>query len=169
MVRIISGEEQLRNLFAGLLENTFYSDVGLADPGLIDYLTQLLLRFTRNETIFRFRDPEGRRLEEVAGMLLEAEQSPDRPRREIHRHIGDFTLFWTGIYPEGLKQLKAADRKDCLLDYREQGIRSYYIASTYEQEPYQEEAPVLRRLSEVYDLCTDALLTVRRQWDLSPG
>ena len=61
MVRIISGEEQLRNLFAGLLENTFYSDVGLADPGLIDYLTQLLLRFTRNETIFRFRDPEGRR------------------------------------------------------------------------------------------------------------
>lgn len=168
MVRIISGDEQLRNLFAGLLENTFYTEVGLADPDVIDYLTQLLLRFSRNEVIFKVRDPEGRRLEEVAGMLIEAEQSADRPRREIHRHIGDYTLFWTGVYPEGLKQLRAWDRRDALLDYREQGKRSYYIASTYEQEPYQEEAPILRRLSDLFDLCTEALWKVRREWEVKP-
>ena len=166
MVRIVSGDDQLRNLFAGLLENTFYTEQGLADPHLVDYLTQLLLRFTRSDVIFRFRDPHGQRLEEVAGMLLEAEHSADRPRREIHRHIGDFTLFWTGLYPEALKTLKGPDRKDCLLDYREQGKRSYLIASTYEQEPYQAEAPILRRLSELFDLCTEGLIRVRQEWDL---
>ncbi len=169
MVRIISGEEQLRNLFAGLLENTFYAEVGVADPEVVEYLTQLLLRFIRHEAIFKVRDLEGRRLEEVARMLLEAEQSADRPRREIHRHIGDYTLFWTGVYPEALKTLRAADRQDYLLDYREQGKRSYYIASTYEQEPYREEAPVLRRLSHLYDLCTAGLLRVRQEWEVKPS
>ncbi|MCG6154376.1 hypothetical protein [Rubinisphaera margarita] len=167
MVRILSGEDQLRNLFAGLLENTLHAEMGVPDPGLVDYLTTLLLRFVRHESIFKIRDLRGHRLEEVAGMLAEAEQCADRPRREIHRHIGDFTLFWTGLYPEGLKVLKSWDRKDSLIDYREQGKRSYYIASTFEQEPYEEEAPILRRLSELYDVCTEGLQTVRREWELN--
>ncbi|MBL4883804.1 MAG: hypothetical protein JKY95_04590 [Planctomycetaceae bacterium] len=165
MVRIISGEEQLKNLFAGLLENTFHAEMGIVDPHLVDYLTDLLLRFLRNEAIFKLRDQQGHRLEQVSGMLYEAEQSHERPRREIHRHIGDFTLFWSGVYPESLKYLKAIDRKDFLINYREQGKRSYYIASTYEQEPYEEEAPVLRRISEMYDLCTQGLHEVRKEWE----
>lgn len=167
MVRIISGEDQLRNLFSGQLENTFYVEAGVADPPLVDYLTSLLLRFTRSETIFRFRDPEGRRLEQVTGLLLEAENSADRPQREIHRHIGDFTLFWIGVYPEALKQLRHPEKTDSLLDYREQGKRSYYIASTFEQEPYCQEAPILRRLSELYDICTEGLIRVRREWEVA--
>ncbi|MBL4883773.1 MAG: hypothetical protein JKY95_04430 [Planctomycetaceae bacterium] len=118
MVRIISGEEQLKNLFAGLLENTFHAEMGIVDPHLVDYLTDLLLRFLRNEAIFKLRDQQGHRLEQVSGMLYEAEQSHERPRREIHRHIGDFTLFWSGVYPESLKYLKAIDRKDFLINYR---------------------------------------------------
>ena len=27
-------------------------------------------------------------------------------RREVHRHIGDFTLFWTGVYPEALREMQ---------------------------------------------------------------
>lgn len=169
MVRIISGEEQLKNLFAGLLENTFYSELGVADPHLVDYLTNLLLRFIRNEAIFKVRNLQGDRLEEVAGMLIEAEQSLDRPRREIHRHIGDFTLFWSGVYPESLKYLKSIDRRDFLINYREQGKRSYYIASTYEQDPYEEEAPVLRKISDLYDLCTHGLQHVRKEWEHEYG
>ncbi len=166
MVRIISGEEQLKNFFAGLLENTFHAEMGLADPLLVDYLTDLLLRFLRHETIFKLRDLQGHRLEEVAGMLIEAEQSLPRPRREIHRHIGDFTLFWTGVYPEALKHLKSLDRRDFLIDYREQGKRSYYIASTYEQEPYEQEAPTLRKISDLFDLCIKGLYSVRQEWEV---
>lgn len=166
MVRILSGEDQLKRLFAGLIENTFHTEIGIADPSLVDYLTELLLRFVRHDAVFRVRDPRGRRLEEVTGMLAEAEQSADRPRREIHRHIGDFTLFWSGVYPEGLKSLRGYDRPDHLIDYREQGKRSYLIASTFEQEPYAEEAPILRKLSDMFDLATKGLSNVRREWEL---
>jgi hypothetical protein len=52
-----------------------------------------------------------------------------------------------------------------MLDYLEQGKRSYYIASTFEDEPYQEEAPILRRLSEDFELCSVGLNQVRKEWE----
>ncbi len=87
----------------------------------------------------------------------------------MHRHIGDFTLFWTGVYPEALQKLRSALSKDQLISYQEAGKRSYYIASTFEAEPYQEEAPVLRRLSAEFELCAYGLREVRREWERSPG
>ena len=75
-------------------------------------------------------------------MLMEVEAVPPEGRtsREMHRHIGDFTLFWTGVYPEVLKRLRSPMHKDHFIDYCEQGKRSYYIASTFEEEPFKEEA-----------------------------
>jgi hypothetical protein len=100
-------------------------------------------------------------------MMMEAESLPPegRTKREMHRHIGDFALFWTGVYPEALKRMRSALCKDQFIDYCEQGKRSYYIASTFEDEPYREEAPVLRRLSEESELCAFGLNQVRREWE----
>ena len=165
MAPVISGAEALRRLFAAATESTFQGELGMADPQLIDYVTNLLVRFVRYDALFRVRDTRGRRLEEVAQMMLEAEARQGRPQREIHRHIGDFTLFWSGVYPEALARLQAADREDHLLDYCQQGKRSYYIASTFDDEPYREEAPVLRRLSLEFELCSFGLQRVRREWE----
>lgn len=155
----------LRKLFAGVTENTFVSALGVADPELIDYLSTLLSRFVHIDAIHPLRDAQGRKLNEVVDMLFEAESLPPmgRTRREYHRHIGDFTLFWTGLYPDALKRLKSAYSKDQFMDYTSQGKRSYYIASTFEEEPYAEEAPVLRRLSTEYELCAYGLNRVREE------
>jgi hypothetical protein len=165
MDRVLSGADHLRRLFAAVTEQTFEVEMGVADPRLVDYLSDLLVRFVRFDTLFRFRDVMGRRLEEVADMMLEAEHREAKPKREIHRHIGDFTLFWAGVYPEALGRLQAVDRKDHLIDYCEQGKRSYFIASTFDDEPYQEEAPVLRRLSVDFELCSAGLKRARQEWE----
>ena len=91
-------------------------------------------------------------------MVIEAEGMPPagRTRREVHRHIGDFTLFWTGVYPEAVSRLRSVLSRDFFIDYCEQGKRSYYIASTFEDDAYREEAPVLRRLSEDFELSPTA-------------
>jgi hypothetical protein len=159
----------LRRLFAGITEQTFLRTLGIGDPQLIDYLSALLLRFIHRDNIYRLRNAQGRRLEEVAAMVVEAEGMPPegRTRREVHRHIGDFTLFWTGVYPEALKRLRSIFSRDHFIDYCEQGKRSYYIASTFEDDPYREEAPVLRRLSEEFELCAYGLNQVRHEWERS--
>jgi len=162
-----SPDHPLRRLFAGLTEHAFLTTLGVGDPRLIDYLAALLSRFIHVDALYRLRNTQGRRLEEVAEMMLEAESLPHegRTRREVHRHIGDFTLFWTGIYPEALNRLRSVMRKDHFIDYCTQGKRSYYIASTFEDDPYREEAPVLRRLSEEFELCAYGLNQVRREWE----
>ena len=160
-------DNPLRRLFAGLTEHAFMDTLGMGDPRLIDYLSVLLSRFTHIDALQRLRSSSGKSLEEVADMLMEAEQMPaeGRTSREFHRHIGDFTLFWTGVYPEALKRLRSLLRKDHFIDYCEQGKRSYYIASTFEDDPYREEAPVLRRLSEQFELCAYGLSQVRKEWE----
>ncbi len=153
--------------FAGLTEQTFLQTLGVADPSLTDYLSVLLSRFVHFDAIYRLRDTQGRRLEEVTEMVVEAEQLPPegRTRREVHRHIGDFTLFWTGVYPEALRKLRSVMSRDHFIDFCQQGKRSYYIASTFEDDPYREEAPILRRLSEEFELCAYGLNQVRREWE----
>ena len=165
MDTVLSGGESLRRMFAALTEQTFQVELGVVDPRLIDYLVEMLVRFVKTDAIYQVRDVEGERLEEVAEMMAEAEQRQAKPQREAYRHIGDFTLFWTGLYPEALSRFKSPDRKDHLIDYFEQGKRSYYIASTFDDEPYQEEAPVLRRLSQDFELCTFGLNQVRKEWE----
>jgi hypothetical protein len=157
----------LRRMFSALTEQAFLDTLGIGDPKLVDYLSLLLSRFLHMDAVHRLRNAEGKRLEEVAEMIQEAEALPQTgsTRREYHRHIGDFTLFWTGVFPEGLKRLRSVFSRDHLIDYTQQGKRSYYIASTFEGDPYQEEAPVLRRLSDEFELCAYGLHQVRQEWE----
>lgn len=168
MALALTSEHQLHNLFSGLAEQTFEVEYGIADPPLIDYLSDMLVRFVRLEAVFAIRDEVGQRLDQVVDMLREAEAREAEPRREVHRHIGDFTLFWTGVYPEGLLKLKQIDRPDCWVNYTETGKRCYLIASEYSDESHREEAQVLRRLSMLYDTCREGLYRVRREWDSRP-
>jgi hypothetical protein len=171
-MRSLKPDHPLRRLFAGLTEYTFIETLGLGDPPLIDYLSELLSRFIHMDDIFRLRTAQGKRLEEVVEMVLEAEALPveGRTRREFHRHIGDFTLFWTGVYPEALRHLRSVLSKDHFIDYCQQGKRSYYIASTFEEEDYRLQAPVLRKLSQEFELCAYGLNRVRQEWERAqPG
>jgi hypothetical protein len=164
-----NADHPLRRLFAGVTEQTFMSTLGITDTHLIDYISLLLSRFIHMDSVHRLRDAQGRQLHDIVDMLLEAEALPPegRTRREYHRHIGDFTLFWTGLYPDGLRRLVSAFSKDQLIDYTAQGKRSYFIASTFDDDPYRAEAPVLRRLSEEFELCAYGLHQVRAELEKS--
>lgn len=159
-------DHPLRRLFAGYAEFTFQHTFGVADPPLIDYLSGLLSRFLHTDAIHRIKNLQGRPLDQVADMMAEVADMPQgRVCREVHRHIGDFALFWTGVYPEILNRLRSSLRKDSFIDYQEQGKRSYYIASTFDDDPYREEAAVLRRLSHEFEMCAYGLHQVRREWE----
>jgi hypothetical protein len=62
-----------------------------------------------------------------------------------------------------LRCFRAASRADHLIDYVEQGRKSYRIASTFQHGPYADEAPVLRQLSDQFETCMYGLHLVRRE------
>lgn len=162
MTRSIPENHPLHRLFRGLTETTFLTELGIGDPHLVGYVAGLLTRFVPSDAVWRLRDRQGQRLAEVTAMIAAAEAATDSDRRrDCHRQVGDFTLFWTGVYPEALPRLQATDSPDSLINYREQGKRSYFLASTFDGD----EAPVLRRLSVEFELCAFGLSRVRREWE----
>ena len=155
----------LRQFFEGLAEYAFESRLGVADPPLVDYLADMLARFIQMDAVYTIRNLTGRRMDEVVDMLAEAQLRVGSARREIHRHIGDFTLFWTGVYPESLLRLRGAKRKDYMVDYCAQGKRAYYIASTIPADDDPSGNEVLERLSHDFDVCVEGLGEIRREWE----
>lgn len=156
----------LRRFFTGLTEQTFQTQLGVADPSLIDYLSEMLLRFVRFDAVYKVRHLSGKPATEIGEMLYEAEQRIGTARREVHRHIGDFTLFWTGLYPEALRRRTGKGALDRFGDYCVHGKRAYLIASTIESDE-DDVAPndVLERLSRQFEMCAYGLREVRREWE----
>ena len=101
-------------------------------------------------------------------MLVEAERRVGLARREVHRHIGDFTLFWTGVYPESLHP-KRSDPLDRFVDYCHQGKRAYAIAGSIEGGADRPSCELLHRLSDEFEMCAYGLREVRREWEESGG
>lgn len=154
----------LERYFAGLTEQTFQTRLGVADPPLVDYISGLLARFVRMDEVCKVRNLAGRRLSEIAEMLREANERMGDPKREAHRHIGDFTLFWTGVYPESVPRMTRGSI-DQMLDYRAEGKKAYYIASTISSADADPPGDILQRLSFDFELCAYGLGEVRRQWE----
>lgn len=162
----ISDPRQLRRFFMGYTEHAFIDDLGVADTQLVDYVAGLLVRFVHQDRIFALRSSQGRFHIAIAEMVEEVERSPHvgRERRELFRHIGDFSLFWTGVFPESVREGRRI--KEDVESATEQGKRSYYVASTYRDTPEQaDESKVLLTLSEEFETCAMGLRRARQLWE----
>src|SRR5260370_19330165 len=80
-------------------------------------------------------------------MLLESDPvygtaaSFDR-ERQVRKHIGDYALFFSGMFPESLNGTRLRrSRMDSLLDFVRAGKESYYIVSKFEHFEYAKVAP----------------------------
>src|SRR5438105_256326 len=62
----------LRMLFSELVRYTFRNQVGLYDAEIADHISDLLTNFIRADQLYKIRDATGRRLDDVAEMLIES-------------------------------------------------------------------------------------------------
>ncbi|MCZ7599905.1 MAG: hypothetical protein M5U09_22220 [Gammaproteobacteria bacterium] len=129
----------------------------------------MLAAFAHRDRLYRIRQAGSQPVEEVGRMLAEGDlfleaRSFDR-EREVHKHVGDYTLFVSGLWPEWHESLTRRGGIDALLDYAATGKRSYWLAAQFRHGSYEDEAPVLARLSDDYELCQFGLRLVRGEMD----
>jgi len=167
-----SEQHPLKRLFAEIAENAFVQKLRWSDFHVVEYVAALLYDFTHVDHLYRIRDHRGKRLNEVAEMLLEADlllnAGSFEREREVHRHIGDFTLFMVGIFPEFLKRIKL-DRwihsPDFLIDYVKVGKYSYRNVSEFTYGDFGQNAPLFRKLSENFEICVVGLGYIKKALD----
>lgn len=166
----------LRQLFGTLAEKAFTEKLGWADFNVSEYVSTLLVDFTHADQLNRIKNARGERVEAVVDLLYESEVTHQagsfEREREVHRHIGDFTLFMAGLFPEYLKRIRTAGliyHKDFLVDYIKTGKRSYSMAAEFGAWPgpreEQPSSPLFRKLSENFELCVVGLGFIRGDLD----
>lgn len=152
----ISPTHPLYQMMAELVQTEIGQHIGpTIAPETQDYLTHLLIDFMRTDRLYAIKNPSGQPLTSIIEMLAEGDvrlhaNSFDR-EREVHKHIGDFILFWSGLYPKHLTRLKIASQTDITCDYTRQGQQSYHLVSTFNHPPYNIEAPIFNNLSEGFE------------------
>lgn len=162
----------LRQLFGALTEKSFTEHLGWPDLNVTSYVSNLLVDFTHTDQLYKIRNQDDQPLDTVVDLLFESEilleaQSLDR-ERDVHRHIGDFTLFMAGLFPEYLRRLKSAGliyHQDFLVDYVKTGKRSYGIVAQIGHGGSETDPPLFRKLSENFELCVTGLGFVRSDLD----
>lgn len=162
-IQTVSRNHPLRHFFTDLVRRRFDRDVRIPDPLLAAYISGLLVDFTHADNLYHISDSRGRRLEDIGEMLLESnpllEASSFDREREVRKHVGDYVLFMTGLFPESLSspQRYRRTRLDVLVDYIKAGKESYTVVSAFDQFEYKGEAPLFRKLAENFELCVFGL------------
>ena len=159
--------QSLRGLFDEVLSRNFEENLHCSDREIILYLANLLTDFSRAERLYAIRNAKGKTLEDVGEMLLESNPLFEAPsfdrEREVRKHIGDFTLFFVGLFPEAVNRWRLRrQRLDSLLDYVRTGKESYFIVSEFNLCEYKEAAPLFRKMSDQFELCVFGLNLVKR-------
>jgi hypothetical protein len=171
----ISREHPLRQLFGELVRRHFFRGVQLHDPDVAEYVAGVLTDFTHIDNVYRIRNARGHRIEEVAEMLVESnpllEASSFDREREVRKHVGDFTLFFTGLFPEAVASLPRLRPLsiDTFIDYVSAGKESYAVVAAFNLFEYRNEAPLFRRLSDRFEECVFGLNLVKREIEEGQG
>jgi hypothetical protein len=162
------GEHSLRQFFENLVWRHFTEDVRLEEPSITQYVSDLLSSFAHIKSLYQIRNAYGKQLDDVGEMLVESNPmleatSFDR-ERAVRKHVGDYTLFMTGLFPESVAKSNQAKRRrlDAYIDFVQAGKESYAIVSSFDQFEYRGEAPLFRRLSENFELCVVGLNLVKQ-------
>lgn len=153
----------LKRFFDRLVRRSL-DDLWLGGEPVADYLAGLLARFARTDQLFAIRGAAGRPLESVVELLLEVQRAWtfDDPHfdpfreRTVRQHIGDYTLFMTGLFPEHVQ------RRASTGFYVREGKRAYQVVADFERSAAQPDARLFAVLSTRFEGYASALAYMRR-------
>jgi hypothetical protein len=143
---MVSESNPLHRLFTEIVGRN-YEEVGVPSAEVQGYVATLLTEFCE--------------------MLLESDPvygpAPSFDReRQVRKHIGDYALFFTGMFPEAINWNRLRrSRMENLVDFVKAGKESYYIVSKFEYFEYAKVAPLFRNMARDFELLVYGLNQVK--------
>jgi hypothetical protein len=157
----------LQQLFQDLVRRHYAEEIGIRDPQIIAYVSHLLAEFCEADQVFKIRNAYERPLDDVGEMLLESDPiygpAPSFDReRQVRKHIGDYTLFFAGMFPESINHVRLRrQRLENFVEWIKAGKESYYIVSKFEHFEYAKVAPLFATLAKNFEGCVYGLNMVK--------
>ncbi len=136
---------------------------GITEPATVDYVSDILTRFAQARQLYALQDADGRPLEYIVDML-EAWHGAGGPARGrfILRHLGEYTLFMSGLFRDRLRRRGELDY------YLAHGSSAYWRCADGEVNPRQRQ--VFWHLHQDFGRISSTLDDMRReQFPLPPS
>jgi hypothetical protein len=164
---MIPESHPLQQLFKELVARHYAEQIGIRDPQIVGYVAHLLADFIEVDQMYKIRNATGKPLSDVGEMLVESDPvygpAPSFDReRQVRKHIGDYTLFFAGMFPESINHFRLRrQRVENFVEWVKAGKESYYIVSKFEHFEYTKVAPLFARLSNNFEQCVYGLNMVK--------
>src|SRR3974390_3430255 len=168
---MISESHPLQELFSELIHHHFDRDLGLRDCEVQDYVANILTEFCECDQLFKICNANKKPLTDVGEMLVESDPvygpAPSFDReRQVRKHIGDYTLFLSGMFPESINHFRLRHaRLENFIDFVKAGKESYFIVSKFDQFEYVKLAPLFGKLAYEFESCVYGLNLVKGDLD----
>ncbi|HLJ86745.1 MAG TPA: hypothetical protein VKZ53_07965 [Candidatus Angelobacter sp.] len=153
---MVAESDPLQRLFKELVDRN-YDEVGVRSFEVKSYVANMLSEFCECANLYKIKNAEGRPLRDLGEMLMVADPvfgpAPSFDReRQVRKHIGDYALFFSGMFPESINHARLRKaRLESLFDFVKTGKESYYIVSKFEHFEYAKVAPLFRMMSQEFE------------------
>ncbi len=144
-----------KNRLIGLLEDTQVSN----------YIANMLTQFTESSRLYNTKEDGKKSHQYIVDMITDSMQSDNFKKFHIYCHIGNYTLFLTGMIPEYIKYRYEYKRRPIDNRYYVGFGKTYYgLASEHTNARKNRLTDTLSQLSEGFEAVAQVLSFMNREY-----
>jgi hypothetical protein len=144
-----------KNRLMGLLEDTQVSN----------YIANMLAQFTESSRLYNEGENEAKSHKYIVDMITDSLHSDNIEKFHIYCHIGNYTLFLTGMIPEYIKYRYEYKRRPVDKHYYVGFGKTYYgLASGHTNARRNRLTGTLSQLSEGFEVVAQVLSFMNREY-----
>ncbi len=150
-------EEPSAALFLYVALRRLLLEVGVDDRAVSDYCAALVLAFGRRDRAYRVGEHDENRYEYLVDLVAEAGRAEGDRQFQVRLHLGNFSLWLSGIFPDYIAARRVSKAGPDLPYYEQLGASGFRMASDHRLADAYGLAPVLRSAAERFGALRVAL------------
>jgi hypothetical protein len=130
---------------------------GLDDRAVTDYVAEMLAEFSRTDRVHGPAPGAGQPFDYLVDMLAALQTADDHTTFLIRAHVGNSSLFMTGVFPDRIRFRTERRGAPSLRYYEELGRTSFRVASDHRLARKYAVADIFATLAERFETTRRAL------------
>ncbi|MCI0401715.1 MAG: hypothetical protein L0Y67_05090 [Gammaproteobacteria bacterium] len=156
-------------LFNVLLRRSLSGHRSSRDRKIVNYIANLLSIFVNADRVCRVRPHDKQTYQYLVDMIQEAQLSESRQQFLLYSHIGNYSLFISGLFPEWIEYRHRYKRRPVDTKYYINFGRTYYgLAAKHPMARHFNLDDVFLRLAMMFESYKESLNHLSRNYLFAP-
>jgi hypothetical protein len=152
-------------LFSVLIRRSLVDNRIIGDKKVVNYIANLLSLFVYKDRAYRVARGDQYTHSYITDMMQEAQSVDSQRQFLIYSHIGNYSLFLTGIFPQYIEYRHRYKRRPVNMQFYVDFGRTYYeLAAAHTLAREYDLDEVFRRLSMMFEVYKKSLNYLSREY-----